>query len=131
MTREEKVTYWLNLSKENIEVAKFLLQSKHLLQLGFFCHLTAETIIKAYYTKFVEETPPFIHKLPRLAELSGLINEMSEEQKNLIFQLDPFNIEARYPEYKKRIAKTLNTDICAELLTKTETLQLWIQEKIS
>jgi hypothetical protein len=56
---------------------------------------------------------------------------MSDAQKDFIFKLDPFNIEARYPEYKSLLAKSLNIQICENLLQKTQELQLWIKEKIS
>ena len=130
MTTEEKVKHWINLSDENFRVAGCLLKSKYLLQTGFFCHLTIETIFKAYFTKFKDETPPCIHKLARLAQLSGFYDDMNNEQKDFIYKLDPFNIEARYPEYKNMLAKSLNLQICKDLLQQTQKLQQWIKEKI-
>jgi HEPN domain-containing protein len=130
MTNEEKIKYWVDLSNEDFRVAEDLLKSKHLLQAGFFCHLTIETIFKAYFTKLKNETPPYIHKLARLAQLAGFYNELSEEQKDFIFQLDPLNIEARYPEYKYMIAKSLNVELCEDLLKKTQKLQQWTRERI-
>jgi len=130
MTPEEKVQYWIDLSDENVRVAEDLLKSKHLLQTGFFCHLVTETIFKAYFAKVKNDTPPYMHKLARLAQLADLYEELSEEQKDFIYKLDPFNIEARYPEYKKMIAKSLNFQICSDLLQQTKQLQLWTKEKI-
>jgi len=131
MTTEEKVKYWIKISDEDLRVAKDLLKSKHLLQTGFFCHLTIETIFKAYFTLLKDELPPYIHKLARLAQLSGFHDQMSDTQKDFIYKLDPFNIEARYPEYKNMLAKSLNVQICKDLLQQTQELQLWIKEKIS
>jgi HEPN domain-containing protein len=130
MTKEDKVKHWVKLSDENFLVAKDLLKSKHLLQTGFFCHLTIETIFKAYFTQLKNELPPYIHNLPRLAQLADFYDGMSDAQKDFIFKLDPFNIEARYPEYKNLLAKSLNIQICENLLHKTQELQLWIKEKI-
>ena len=130
MTNEEKIKYWTDLSDENYRVAEDLLKSKHLLQMGFFCHLTVETIFKAYFTKLKDETPPYIHKLARLAQLADFYDELSEVQKDFIFQLDPFNIEARYPEYKNMISRSLNVELCKDLLKQTKQLQQWIKEKI-
>ena len=130
MTKEEKVKYWIDLSDEDFRVAIDLLKSEHLLQMGFFCHLTVETIFKAYFTQLEDEAPPHIHKLARLAQLSGFYDDMSDKQKDFIYKLDPFNIEARYPEYKNMIAKSLNTQFCKDLLQQTQTLQQWIKEKI-
>jgi HEPN domain-containing protein len=41
-----------------------------------------------------------------------------------------FNIEARYPEYKKNIAQTLNYTKCEAMIEQTKTLQQWIKETI-
>jgi len=130
MTQEEKVKYWADLSDENLCVAEDLLKIGHLLQMGFFCHLTVETIFKACFTKYKNEIPPYIHKLARLAQLSGFYEDMNNEQKDFIYELDPFNIEARYPEYKQMIAKSLNTYTCENLLRRTQELQQWIKEKV-
>jgi HEPN domain-containing protein len=70
MTKEDKVKHWVKLSDENFRVANDLLKSKHLLQTGFFCHLTFETIFKAYFSQLKDELPPYIHNLPRLAQLA-------------------------------------------------------------
>jgi len=130
MTKEDKVKHWVKLSDENFRVAKDLLKSKHLLQTGFFCHLTIETIFKAFFTQIKDELPPYIHNLPRLAQLADFYENLSETQKDFIYKIDPFNIEARYPEYKNLLARSLNVQICENLLQKTQELQLWIKEKI-
>jgi len=130
MTKEDKVKHWVKLSDENFRVAKDLLKSKHLLQTGFFCHLTIETIFKAYFSQQKDELPPYIHNLPRLAQLADFYDSMSDAQKDFIFKLYPFNIEARYPEYKSLLARSLNIQKCEILLQKTQELQLWIKEKI-
>jgi HEPN domain-containing protein len=130
MTKEEKIKHWLDLSDKNLRVAEDLLKFEHLLQMGFFCHLTIETIFKAYFTYLKNETTPHIHKLARLAQLAGFEGDMSSEQKDFIYNLDPFNIEARYPEYKNKLAKSLNIHFCENLLQKTKELQQWIKEKM-
>jgi HEPN domain-containing protein len=130
MTKEDKVKYWVKLSDENFRVATDLLKSKHLLQTGFFCHLAIETIFKAYFTQLKNDHPPYIHKLARLAQLAGFYEDMNDTQKDFIYKLDPFNIEARYPEYKNMLAKSINIQICKNLLKQTQELQLWIKERI-
>jgi len=51
----------------------------------------------------------------KLAEKADLFSKMTEEQKDIIGKLNPLNIEARYPEYKDRIAAGLTKDICKNL----------------
>lgn len=71
------------------------------------------------------EVPLKIHSLSRLAERTGLDKQLSEEQLDFIDKLEPLNIEARYPSYKERLMKN-----CAELLSQTKELQLWIKNKL-
>ena len=51
----------------------------------------------------MEEPPLKIHSLSRLAEKSGLDKDMSEEQMDFIDELEPLNIEARYPSYIRSV----------------------------
>ena len=44
------------------------------------------------------DTPPKIHNLVRLAQLSRL--ELTDEQIDLLDRINDFNLEARYPDYK-------------------------------
>ena len=70
------------------------------------------------------EVPLKIHSLSRLAERTGL------DKLAFIDKLEPLNIEARYPSYKERLMKSLTKEYCAELLSQTKELQLWIKNKL-
>lgn len=96
----------------------------------FMCHQTIEKILKAYWTNCLMEVPLKIHSLSRLAERTGLDKQLSEEQLAFIDKLEPLNIEARYPSYKERLMKSLTKEYCAELLSQTKELQLWIKNKL-
>lgn len=56
--------------------------------------------------------------------------EMTDEQLDFIDQLEPLNIEARYPSYKERLLRSLTDARCRELLDKTKTLSTWIKSKL-
>jgi hypothetical protein len=51
-------------------------------------------------------------------------------QKSLLSDLNPLNIEARYPEYKNNIAATLTKDYCENLLKETEVFLCWIKQQL-
>ena len=78
----------------------------------------------------LEEPPLKIHSLSRLAEKSGLDKDMSEEQTDFIDELEPLNIEARYPSYKERLMKSLTPERCNELIEQTDKLRIWIKSKL-
>lgn len=94
------------------------------------CHQAIEKILKAYWSKVSEEPPLKIHSLSRLAEKSKLDKEMSEEQLDFIDELEPLNIEARYPSYKERLMKSLTEERCKELIKQTNELRTWIKSKL-
>ena len=97
-----KATYWIEMSDYDFDTAKAMLETKRYLYVAFMCHQTIEKILKAYWINVLEEPPLKIHSLSRLAEKSGLDKDMSEEQTDFIDELEPLNIEARYPSYKER-----------------------------
>jgi len=130
MTTEEKIEYWVKISDEDLKVAKTLLKNRHHLYTGFMCHQVVEKIFKAGYEKLKNDTPPYTHSLLRLAELTGLYALLSEEQKSFLSTINPLNIEARYPDYKERIAKGLTDERCKQIFEQTKQLQQWIKEKI-
>ncbi|MDR1865882.1 MAG: hypothetical protein LBR08_09975, partial [Bacteroidales bacterium] len=63
-------------------------------------------------------------------EKSGFWELLADEQKKLVDSIEPFNIEARYPDYKNSIAKMLTRRKSLELMEQTKILQQWIKEKI-
>jgi HEPN domain-containing protein len=94
------------------------------------CHQAIEKVFKAYFTKSKSETAPFSHSLSYLAKKGDFYESFSEEQKDFIDQIEPLNIEARYPSHKERLLKSLTEEKCIQILKKTEDLLQWIKEKL-
>ena len=130
MTKEEKIKYWVDLSDEDLRVAEGLLKLKHYLYVGFMCHQCIEKIFKAAYEQQICNTPPFIHGLVVLANKAGFFELLDEEQMSFLEQLNPLNIKARYPDYKKNLAKEMTETVCKNFIIKTQKLQQWTKEKI-
>lgn len=127
---DSKVSYWIEMSDYDLETADAMLVTGRYLYVGFMCHQTIEKILKAYWTTCLENVPLKIHSLSRLAEKAGLDQEFSEKQLDLIDNLEPLNIEARYPTYKERLIKSLSKEYCAQLLQQTKELQQWIKNRL-
>jgi HEPN domain-containing protein len=107
-----------------------MLQSKRYLYVGFMCHQVIEKIFKAGFTKLKEETPPFVHKLTLLARRANFYEILSDEQKEFVIELDPLNINTRYPDYKNKLSQQLTYPVCAEIIAQTKSLQQWIKENL-
>lgn len=127
---DDKVKYWQELSDYDIDTAVAMHKTKRYLYVGFMCHQAIEKIFKAYYTKLTSEIAPFTHNLSYLAKKGGFYESFSEEQKDLIDQIEPLNIETRYPSQKERLLKSLTYEKCMDIIEKTKQLQLWIKMKL-
>lgn len=127
---DEKVKYWVELSDYDMKTAVIMQKTARYLYVGFMCHQVIEKIIKAYFTAQKLETAPYSHSLSYLAKKIDLYDKFSEEQKNFIDQVEPLNIETRYPSYKEKLMKSLTKEKCKEILNNTKNLQEWIKEKL-
>ena len=125
-----KTIYWLEMCDDDLITAKAMLDARRLLWTGFVCHLVAEKALKAVVTEKTGEVPPRIHDLKTLAKRGGIIDDLSEEQLDLLEQLNPLQMEARYPEHKERIAKMLTLEKCRKLYSETEGFLCWIKQRL-
>lgn len=94
------------------------------------CHQVIEKNFKAYFTFLRSEIAPFSHNLSYLAKKGGFYDFFSEEEKDFIDQIEPLNIEARYPSHKERLFKSLTEEKCNEIIEKTKKMQSWIKAKL-
>jgi len=125
----DKVAYWLDIANEDLDVAEDLYKAKRWLYVAFMCHQVIEKTLKAYWNAVREDEPPYVHNHRRLAEGAGLYAQMSEEQRRFLGQINNMNIEARYPEYKTGIARSLNEQKSREIIDYTKQMQKWIIQK--
>jgi HEPN domain-containing protein len=127
---DSKIKYWIELSDYDFATAEAMLQSKRYLYVGFMCHQTIEKAFKAYFTKLKSETAPYTHSLSFLAKQGNFYESFSEDQKEFIDQIEPLNIEARYPSQKDRLLRSLTDARCLDIIQKTKAIQQWIKEKL-
>lgn len=126
MDINEKIQYWQALSADDLDSAKIMLKKKKFLQTGFYCHQAVEKMIKAYFWFNKRNEPPYTHNLLKLSGDSGLASFLSDDHKRHMDLLMPLNIEARYPDDKINLMKTLNAVKSKMIFKKTEELTTWI-----
>lgn len=126
MNINEKMEYWLDIAKDDLNTARVLLENKIYLQSCFYCQQVIEKALKAYYWFVKQDEPPYTHSLHKLAIGSGIYEKFSEDQKDFIDILMPFNIEARYPIDKQRLSSELDNARGKMIFNKTKELQEWI-----
>lgn len=126
---DKKVKYWIDTAEYDLDTAKAMLDTGRYLYVGFLCHQTIEKCLKAIIAKS-GQFPPKIHNLLNLVEKTDIKENISEEQKDFLSELNPLNIEARYPDYKNKINEILTETYCNELLNKTKGMVKWIKEQL-
>jgi len=125
-----KAEYWLELCDDDVKVARNLLKSKDYLWMAFICHLVVEKSIKAVIADRTNQEPKRIHDLAKLAEQANVVDELTDTQMDFLEELTPYNIEARYPSYKEKMAAKLSAEYCESLLIRTEEFLCWTKQKL-
>jgi HEPN domain-containing protein len=127
---DKTIQYWVDLSEYDLGVAETMLENGHYLYVGFMCHQSVEKMLKAVYVYNYDTVPPFIHKLDKLIELAGLGQSFGEGQLDLIDELTPLNIQARYPAYKEAIYKLIGKEKAKDILERTGELVSWLKASL-
>jgi len=125
----EHYIYWIEQAEYDLETARAMLRMGRYLYVGFMCQQTVEKALKAVIAKH-GIFPPKTHNLLRLTELAVLSDLLSEKQLQLLDELYPLNIEARYPSHKEKLAQLLNQDICNRYITETGEMLEWIKKRL-
>ena len=84
MTKDEKVQYWLDIARYDIDTAEAMHQTGRWLYVAFMCHQVIEKTWKVYWCDTQETDPPYTHSHQRLATGSGLYDEMSDDQLDFL-----------------------------------------------
>lgn len=125
---DKTIQYWIEISEYDLKVAESLFEKGHYLYVGFMCHQSVEKMLKAVYVKRHDAVPPYIHKLDKLIELTGL--KLPEDKLDLIDELTPLNIQARYPAYKEAIYRLIDKEKAKGILSRTGDVISWLKASL-
>src|SRR3989344_7189988 len=89
----------------------FLFEGKRYSDSLFCGHITLEKILKALVVKTTSEQAPYTHNLVLLMKIA--FPELLSEYKDLLSDVNDFNIRSRYPEQKLEFYKK-----CTPIYTK-------------
>lgn len=100
MLPKDKITalmkYWVDSSKNDLQDVESLYKNKRYSACLFWGHLLLEKILKALAVQETKKQAPRTHNLPLLAQLSKTV--LTKEEYQLLFEVDAFNMETRYPD---------------------------------
>jgi len=125
-----QVDYWFDLAEYDMATARTMLVGGHLLYVGFMCHQVVEKALKGVYTARCQAVPPKMHALVKLAQLSTIFDDMTEDQREWMTALQPMNIESRYPAEKAKLLAVLSVPECERMIVETTEMLQWIKQKL-
>jgi hypothetical protein len=62
--------------------------------------------------------------------MGGVLQFMTDEQTALLDMLNPLQIEARYPAYKKQIESVLTNEQCVSMIIQAKEMIIWIEKQL-
>ncbi|KKS76115.1 hypothetical protein A3J20_00070 [Candidatus Gottesmanbacteria bacterium RIFCSPLOWO2_02_FULL_42_29] len=122
------VEYWINSSKDDLDTAEKLFESKKYHHSLFFVHLALEKILKAIFVSIKKQPSPLIHDLVRLSEKVGI--QTRNEITLQLAEISTFNIAARYDDYKLKFYKKATKEYAQKWLTIGKDLYGVFRQKI-
>ena len=128
MQKEDLIRYWVDASAVDYRAMNNLYTSKDYVWALFLGHLIIEKLLKGLAAKNGVTSVIKIHDLNKLAKTAKL--EIDDPMKDLFDILTSFNIEARYPDYKKEFYKKCTSDFSSDYITKIKELRSWLLEQL-
>ncbi|MEK6545132.1 MAG: HEPN domain-containing protein [Nitrospinota bacterium] len=124
---DKAVNFWLLSSKDNFTTATAMLKAGRYNFAMFMCQQAVEAILKAVFIIQRNERPEYIHKLPRLVEMTDIKIPKTIDKK--ILKIDAHYIKARYKEDRFN-TKIYNKRNATALLKDTEDVIKWLTKKM-
>lgn len=103
------MVFWTAEAEEALVVAHHLVAKADYSYALFFGHLALEKMLKALYVFRQGRHAPPLHNLLRLARAAEL--EVDEAKAEQLTTVTAFNLEARYPDFKRSFRQTCRRSI--------------------
>ncbi len=128
MNKIDHIKYWVDASEVDFKAMNNLFKSKDYVWSLFLGHLVIEKLIKAVAIKNGIVTIPKIHDLNKLSKRAKL--EVDAKLGDVLDAITAFNIEARYPDYKREFYKKCTKKFTNEYIIKISEIRLWLLNQI-
>ena len=129
MTKDDHITYWMKGAEEDLSAAEILFLAEKYNWCLFIAHLVLEKMLKSFFVlRNDNSVPPKTHNLLKLAEKSFL--ELTDEKRIFFDEVNSFNLEARYPDYKNEFHKKCDREFAGNYLAKIKEEYSWLKSLI-
>lgn len=120
--------FWVTEAEEALEVAHHLVAKADYSYALFFGHLALEKMLKAHYVSRQERHAPPLHNLLRLALAAEL--DIDAQTADKLTTITAFNLEARYPDFKRSFRRTCTPEYTAQQMAVIEELMQWLRSQL-
>lgn len=129
MNTGEHIKFWLESAEHDWDTANSLFAIGKYDWCLFIAHLVLEKTLKALFIQDNNnQLPPKTHNLVKLARNTK--STFTEEQEILLDEVNDFNLEARYPQYRDEFYKKCDKEFCEQYLQKIGRILKWLQSQI-
>ncbi len=126
--KKELLKYWVEASDYDFSTMGSLFRNKHYSWALFLGHLSVEKLLKAYYIKSTNRTPPYTHDLLRIILGTDLV--VNDGQKDLLDMITSFNIKCRYDDYGLEFRKKCTKVFTQNSIKKIKEFRTWLKKKL-
>ncbi|NCP08820.1 MAG: DNA-binding protein [Deltaproteobacteria bacterium CG_4_8_14_3_um_filter_51_11] len=130
MKIEEHIQYWIASADDDLDTAEKLFAAEKFDWCLFLGHLVLEKALKAHFVKDSNnQMPPRTHNLLKLAEKTRV--PLNEELSLFLDEVSDFNLEVRYPQYKKDFQKKCTREFCEGKFIRIKEHYQWLKSLIT
>ncbi len=129
MTKQDHIDYWVKTAAKDWKAIQDLYKTKNYVHALFWSHLVLEKLLKAHWVKDNEgNTPPKIHRLVTILDNTKL--ELSDSDKQFLSEMNQFQLEGRYPDYKNELYKKYKSVNTKKILDEVNRLRTCLLKKL-
>jgi len=139
LNSREKYEYWLEAAQYDLESAKVMMNGGRYMYVAFMSQQAIEKVAKGIFTLYTGNEAPMIHniwnifkQLKREVELEEWLSiedfeEKLKKYKSFFAELLAYYISGRYPSFKEKISKSIDSNRAERVWNTTQEAFIWIE----
>ena len=129
MEKQDYIKYWVKTSEDDLSSMTSNFNSGNYDWALFIGHLSLEKILKALWVKNNPgDIPPRTHNLKKIADEAKYL--VTEDEAMLMLEINDFNLETRYPDYKMDFHKKCTKEFAQGYINAIKELHQCIVSQI-
>ncbi len=120
---------WLERAEYDLDTAEAMITTARYIYAVFMCQQAVEKSFKALIAYRGLEVPP-IHNLRRLAEASGTVSKLNQEDLKKLDFLSQYYLNARYKEDLQELSKQVGEDTARQFFEFAKEKIRWLTQEM-